>query len=186
MEVLIIFTIIAGVAFLFYKLYQKIKNKRWFKKFLFYLKKFLYYLKVIPLSFVIVFLVYLFLKDVYAYLFYPVYPATIEYYAEYNSTDKNGVLTQNYSVVYSFIVDDRNITIEEGSFEKGKRRDKGTKVEVFYKNGEVLESNFDNLVYSFFSMLVGSLFMLFYIKKEEFPSTLVIPYVEEDEIIDEE
>ena len=64
MEVLIIFTIIAGVAFLFYKLYQKIKNKRWFKKFLFY------YLKVIPLSLVTVLLVCLFLKDVYAYLFY--------------------------------------------------------------------------------------------------------------------
>jgi len=35
-------------------------------------------------------------------------------------------------------------------------------------------------------MLVGSLFMLFYIKKEEFPSTLVIPRLEEDKVIDEE
>ena len=50
----------------------------------------------------------------------------------------------------------------------------------------MLESNFDNLVYSIFSMLVGSLFMLFYIEKEEFPSKLVIPRLEEDEVIDEE
>ena len=167
-------------------MYQKVKNRRWFKNFLLYVKKSFYYLKVISLSLVIILFVYLFLKELYAYLFYPSYPAIIEYYEEYNTTNKNGVLTKKYSAVYRFEADGKKMLIEEGGFEKGKLREIGAEVEVFYKNEELVEFNFNNLVRSFFTMLFGSLFILFHIKNEEFPSKLVLPSLEEDEIIEEE
>ena len=186
MEVFLILIIIFGVAFIIYKSYQKIKNKRWFQRLLFNIKRFFYYLKTLLLSLVIIFFVYLFFKELYAYLFYPLYPATIERYEEYNSTDKDGVLTQNHSVVYRFEVDGKKIFIEEGGFEEGKLRAVGTKVEIFYKNKEVVEYNLENLFFSFLKTLFGSLFMLFHILKGEFPSKLVLPSLEEDEVIEEE
>ena len=181
MEAFLILSTIGLIFFAIYKLYQKIKNKLWFKKFR-------YYLKVIPLSIIIVVMLYFFLKEVYRYVAEPTYVATIVNYEEYNSTQKDGKITQNYSAIYSLEVDGKKVLIEEGNFIKGKRQSIGTKVEVLYQDEDVIEYNLKELFFYFMQILFGSLFILYHIKKEEFPDNLTLPIIDvnEDELVEEE
>ena len=180
MEAFLIFLSIGIIFFLVYKGYQKIKNKRWFKMFI-------YYLKVIPLSLILIVIAYFFLKDVYAYLFYPSYMAKIVDYEEYNSTNKDDVAIQNHSAVYCLKINGKKITIEEGGYAEGKLRVIGSDVEVLYRDEEIVEYNLTNLLFSFLGTMVASIFIFLHIRKEEFPDNLVVSLnFNEDEIIEEE
>ena len=134
-----------------------------------------------------VLVVILFLKEVYGYLFYESYPATITSYSEYNSTNKDGVVTQKHSAIYLLEVDEKNISIEEGNYVYGELKPIGSKVKVFYRDEDIIEYNLRELLFSFLGKLVFSIFILFYIRKQEFPDKLVLPNgFNEDEIIEED